>query len=499
MGRKMNMHSNLAHRLSPYLAIWCVAAMLALTAIAYPVLQRDLWTDEAFSASYTQHSSVGALLDDVRKNEETPPGYFLALWLWSRLAGQGELALRAFSLLCGLVAAGLFAELARRWLAPAAAAVAAAVFALSPVLARYLVEVRGYTLLLLLALLCIVAFERLYREPTRTAALAAYTLAAAALFLTTYFGAALILAHNLIWLAMLLRRPDGWPRRLIGWCAAQIGIALLIAPWLPSLLYQIKVAPAVSPFEGAQPIHYLLLLLMMPMHTAPGTAWSGLWLLLALAGWALLAIGAWRAEGAERGLLLRTLGVPALTLLGLILWMQAVGPRYLMTLLPGVALAIGLGGAALWRRAPRLAAPALYAGLAALLVYRLSGASAPAADRPWSALVPQLAAQVDPASDVVLLHPPYEQRTFAYYYRGPALQLAGANDYDDFYYAQGHVLRTAWSLADAVQAARGGRRIWVFYNPLLGAPRLDLPYRQAGHWSAGALELALYEVQAQSK
>src|SRR4029078_6247156 len=103
-------------------------------------------------------------------------------------------------------------------------------------------------------------------------------------------------------------------------------------------------------------------------------------------------------------------------------------------------------------------------GLAALLVYRLSGASAPAADRPWSALVPPLAAQGDPASEVVLLHPPYEQRTFAYYYRGPALQLAGANDYDDFYYAQGHVLRTAWSLADAVQAARGGRRIWVFYN-----------------------------------
>ena len=367
-------------------------------------------------------------------------------------------------------------------------------FALSPVLARYLVEVRGYTLLLLLAVLCIATFEQLYHEPRSSSALIAYVLAAAALFLTSYFGIALIAAHNLIWAARLVRCRAGWQRRLAVWCAAQLGIALLFLPWLSALLYQLKVAPAVSPFQNARLEHYFWLLLMLPMHAPPNGLWSVAWLLLAVAGWGLIVLGLRRSIEDDGGLVLRTCGVPGLVLLALIVWMQAIGPRYLMTLLPGAALAIGAGWGALRRRAPRMAAATLAACLIGLVAYRLSGAAAPPAGDTWSALVPQLAARVDPAGDVVLLHPPYEQRTFAYYYHGPALRLLGAHNYDDYYYVQGHSLQLAWTKTDAIAAAKGSRRLWLFYNPLLGSLRLDLPYRAIQRWRAGDLELILYEV-----
>ncbi|NJN68470.1 MAG: hypothetical protein HC884_18045 [Chloroflexaceae bacterium] len=75
-----------------WLPLWGMLLLLATT--PFSQLPRDLWTDEAFTASYTTHSTVGLVLEDVRKNEETPPLYFLLIWLWSRVAGASEVALR---------------------------------------------------------------------------------------------------------------------------------------------------------------------------------------------------------------------------------------------------------------------------------------------------------------------------------------------------------------------------------------------------------------------
>jgi hypothetical protein len=477
------------------LPLWAALLTLALILASYPVFGRDLWTDEAFSASYAQHPTMTAVLEDVRKNEETPPVYFLAVWAWARLAGTSELALRALSLLFGVLSATVFAVLARRWLAPAGALLASVMFAAAPVLARYLAEVRGYTLLLLLTLVCIAAFERAYRWPERLAALAAYALAGAALFLTSYFGAALIAAHTLIWLVRVCRQRSGWRQTLIPWAAAQIGLALIVLPWLPALFYQMRVAPAVSPFQNAQPQHFFWLLLMPVMHTPPNTAWSLLWLTLSLACWCLIAIALRRANPG-RALVARTLVVPGVVLFGLIVWMGAIGPRYLMTLLPGMALGVGVGLGALGQRGRRLALAAGWACAACMIMYRLGVAPVPATGTPWTDLAPEVARQADPRGDIVLFHPPMEQRTFAYYYDGPPLRLAGAYHYDDFYYTQGHVLQSAWTQEDALRETRGARRVWLFYNPALGSPRLNLPFPVAGTWRSGQVELTLYDVPA---
>jgi hypothetical protein len=305
----------------------------------------------------------------------------------------------------------------------------------------------------------------------------------------------LIAAHNLIWLAMLLRRPVLWRRRLVTWCFAQISMALMVLPWLPSLLYQMQVAPAVSPFANAQPQHYFWLLLMLLMHVPPTTGWLLLWLCIAVVCWGLIGLALRSSMKYDGGLIVRTFGIPALALFALILWMHAIGPRYLLTVLPGAVLGVATGWGLLLRRwSPRMTVwigALLVVGMA---VYRLSGSGTPTTGNPWSTLVAYVAQQADPERDMILLHPPYEQRTFAYYYRGTPLALLGANDYDDFYYSQGHSLSLAWTHDEAVAAIQGHQRIWLFYNSALGAPRLDLPYPIVGQWHADGMELTLYQV-----
>src|SRR5262249_60504261 len=90
-------------------------------------------------------------------------------------------------------------------------------------------------------------------------------------------------------------------------------------------------------------------------------------------------------------------------------------------------------------------------------------------------LVPQVTARVDPAHDAVVFQSPIEQRTFEYYYTGPALKLLGAHDYDEFYYVQRHRVSAGWTADDVVRETRGNRRVWLFNNSAFSTPPRRLP------------------------
>ena len=67
-----------------------------------------------------------------------------------------------------------------------------------------------------------------------------------------------------------------------------------------------------------------------------------IWLPLTVLVWALIVIGLRQSGERDGGLVLRAFGVPLITQMCLIIWMQAVGWRYLTVLLPGAVL-IGVG------------------------------------------------------------------------------------------------------------------------------------------------------------
>jgi 4-amino-4-deoxy-L-arabinose transferase-like glycosyltransferase len=476
-----------------------VCAFLFLALVPFPMFGRNLWSDEAFTASYMAHPHPAMVLDDVRKNEETPPLYFLVLWGWSRLAGQSEVALRMPSLIAALLAVALLTFVVQRWLTSHEALLAGATVALSLFVAKYTVEARAYMLLLLLTVVCLALFERIYHYPTDRLALAGYTIAVGALFLTFYLGIVMLLSHTLIWATRSIRDRVYWKRDLVTWVVVVLGAGLMVSFWLPSLLYQVSVTPDVAPMAQVSPgVHLVVLfslLLYYPGLYAPSWQWA-FWAFLAGFSWLLIANGLLRSRQHDYGLTWRVFGVPAIITLLFNISMHLSAARYMTILVPGMALALASGWGALYQRFRQVGVVAAVLLLVGMLVYRLPDLlSEPSMQRAWPAFAARVAQQVDPNQDTVMFQPPWEQRTFEYYYQGPDVPLLGAHHYDEFYAVEGYDFRTSWTVDEALPLTRDSRYIWLFdTSSAYSLTALDLPYPLVDEWQSGPLKLSLYEV-----
>ncbi len=476
-----------------FIPLWLV--LIALAFVPYQMFSRDLWTDEAFTVTYTALADLEALIDDVRKNEETPPLYFIAVWFWARVFEPSEAAIRSFSTLCGILAIGVFGVFARRWLTPVETFVGGSALALAPLLERLMLVARAYTLSILLALVCIIAFERLYHSPSSRRSAIFYGLSAAALFLTNYFGIALLAAHWVLWLRLVIKRRNEGRQLALTWLLAQMIVVVSFAPWLSSFYYQLNVAPAVLNPAHIDASIFLWLWLSLFMHAPPPSLWLLLWMMVALLLWLAIFLGAMRPIAETRGVILRTFVMPALMFVVVICVLHITTSRYLSTLLPGAALAIGAGWGHLRRRSMPIAILVAVIMISGMAFYRLPELFQPAPTHAWPGLVARVARNVDPQRDVVLFHPPWDRRTFEYYYHGPALTLLGAHSYDDFYYVQGYDFTQSWTQNEALAAIGGSQRVWVFHNPeFYGRAELNLPLPEIGGWRAGNMRLTLHTV-----
>src|SRR3954471_17941535 len=95
-----------------------------------------------------------------------------------------------------------------------------------------------------------------------------------------------------------------------------------------------------------------------------------------------------------------------------------------------------------------------------------------------------------------MFQPPWEQRTFEYYYRGAPLKLYGAHHYDDFFMDEGHDFSNPWTIDQASKALAGSSRAWVFSYETNDITPLKLPYKVLNRWQSGRLELVLYDLSA---
>ncbi|NJN68471.1 MAG: hypothetical protein HC884_18050 [Chloroflexaceae bacterium] len=399
----------------------------------------------------------------------------------------------------------ILVALMQRWRSDAEALVAGAVVALLPTVARYAVEARAYSLLMLMTVACIAAFEYVYRHPRNRLALAGYALVAGALFLTFYFGIAILAAHNLIWFVRVLRHRAHWRQDLLPWVIVQVGIGVLVLPWFPGLLYQLEVAPATTFAQEVNAWQLFALALGLITYPTSSVTLFAIWLFALF--WSIMIYGLLRcslqARGDEgrgdEGLKLRAFWVPLLMTGGLVIVLQASMVRYLMVLVPGVAIATAIGWHALRQRFPRHGAMLAGGVIGCLLLYRLPGIVTPPRVEPvWSELSALVAQHANPHHDTVVFQPPFEQRTFAYYYHGPALRLLGAHHYDEFYHVQEYDFTTSWNpneLDEIIRATRENQYVWVFFKPfMLRQEPFALPYDLIGHWKLGNLELFRYEI-----
>jgi uncharacterized membrane protein len=279
--------------------------LLAFALRVYRLGAESLWYDETVSM-HLAGESVPALVAHTA-GDIHPPGYYLLLHAWIRLAGSSEFAAAFLSLFFGLLLVPLAHRLSAQVFGPGAGLLAAFLVAVSPYNLWYSQEVRMYTLGAVLGMGVLGAVIPLLTaepsvQPSRRdevwGRLAVYALCGALGLWMLYYFAFLLAAVNLMVGAWWLRQwrrghkgPGQFPAVGWGWLGrwalAQAAVLLLYAPWIP-IAWRQATDPPVPPWREFTPLGKLLLetwsALSLGQSVQAVHVWPVLLLFLALFG-----------------------------------------------------------------------------------------------------------------------------------------------------------------------------------------------------------------------
>ncbi|HZO33140.1 MAG TPA: glycosyltransferase family 39 protein [Chloroflexota bacterium] len=335
--------------MGPLAVILAVALGLRL----FELTGQSLWYDEGVSAYMTPRSF--AEIASATSVDIHPPLYYWLLSLWAMPFGQGEVALRGFSVLLGTLMVWATCGLGRALGGRAVGLAAGALLAVSPLAVQYSQEVRMYPLAGLLAVASSWAGLALLRalqddgtERRRIVLLAVgYGLLAGALLYTHYYGT-LVVAAQQLYAGLTVLTTRRW--RIVPVWALASGLAvLLFLPWLPVALRQTGYYPGLG---SPQPAWALVLdavnVLSIGIATTRFGFRAGLAPFLGLA-----ALGGWRM-GREVTFLLLWLLIPIVGIVILSRSRPLYEPRFLMLVLPAWTILVGAGLVALGGVAGRI-------------------------------------------------------------------------------------------------------------------------------------------------
>ena len=126
---------------------------------------QSLWYDEAVTVSLVE-KPLGAMLRSLPSTETAPPFYYSVAWVWVRLFGSSDFALRSLSAAAGTITVPVVYAAARVLVSHRAGLITATLAMCSPLLVWYSQEARAYSLLVLLSSLSLLAFALAWRTPT---------------------------------------------------------------------------------------------------------------------------------------------------------------------------------------------------------------------------------------------------------------------------------------------------------------------------------------------
>jgi len=286
-------------------------------------------------------SPVGVWRNLADTNPWHAPGYFLLLNGWQRIVGADPAALRAMSLLVGLLAVAVCYHVGSQTAGSSVGLAAAALLGTSAFFVHFLHEMRVYSLMALLSVATVALYRRLAdeRRAPSWAVWLAFVGCAAGLFYSHYF-AAVTLAGLGVYHLLFARKTRRWWLVL----GAMLLSGALFAPWLAVLLRALGLVaarenlntPALGFGDALVALAYQLSNGATPL------------LVVVLAAALVYRRRGWR-------FLLTVAAASTLLLLGLnsLIEVMAAGRlRYLIGLWPLLALFLALGIVALnrWRR-----------------------------------------------------------------------------------------------------------------------------------------------------
>lgn len=326
-----------------------VGLALAASVVLFFSAHTPLWLDEAQTVAIARRSLPD--LFKALKQDGAPPLYYVLLHGWMAIFGTSSFAVRSLSGVLAVAALPLIAVVARR--IPALGVrpwSAVLMLATCPFVVRYASEARMYSLVLLLVVAGVLAFERVWSRGGWLD-IAAAAIVSTALLLTQYWSLYLLVVVGLGAIVAVLRgNRAAW--RII---AALVIGAVLFTPWLPTFAYQS--AHTGAPWGAPPGLDVGLLALGSWAGSGPAAPF------LRLAYYALVVIGI--AGFARRGGGLTIRGpvrrLPlALVVLGVLTLVvgtvageissNAYAPRYSIIVLPFLLLVVAAGVSALTPR-----------------------------------------------------------------------------------------------------------------------------------------------------
>ena len=220
------------------------------------IVPRGLWLDEATSVDQARMSFAG-MIANLRMTDVHPPLYFSVLWVWVRLFGSGELAVRMPSIIAGALVVPMLYVLGKEAYDRRTGLVAAAIGSVAPIMVWYSQEARMYAFLMLFGVIALWAQVRILNRGGRLVWVI-YAVASIALVWTQYFGALQVVVQQLAFLYFIwARHRRGEPVRglVIGWAVTLAAIIIWLAPLLPFAYQQFHVnQTAGKGFGGPQQV-----------------------------------------------------------------------------------------------------------------------------------------------------------------------------------------------------------------------------------------------------
>ena len=378
------------------------AILLALTALSLylrtRVLHAGFWIDEGISVGIAHHhwTSIPHLL----RQDGSPPAYYLLLGLWIRLFGDSERATHTLSLLFALGCIPLAFGAGRAVFGRVTGWFCAILAALDPFLTYYGQETRMYTMEAFLSLVVAWAFVQGILRGSRV--WCGVLVVSLDLLLYTH-NWALFVCVGLAVSTVVFARD-----RIRRFAVVAAGVAILYAPWVPTLLFQVRHTGA--PWSTSPDFHDLVL--------APGAVLSGdaPFMAFVLAGGMGLAAVVRRRGDPERRLVLSlaTIVVASVTLAWLVAQASPAWTTRYFAVVLGPLLLLAARGLV---HARRLGLFALVAVIFLWTGYAIHDDKENARE-----ISAALAPQLHPGELVISTHP--EQVPVLRYYLGPGLRWA---------------------------------------------------------------------------
>jgi hypothetical protein len=245
------------------LLIVALAAIVRFATVDIPTY----WFDESLTVIETR-KTVAGMWDAIREVEVNPPVYFFAAWIWRKLFGEGEIALRTLSVLLGTATVPVMYAAARELASRRAGLIVAALTATSPLMIWYSHEARTYPLLIFLSALSFMFFVHALnrREPRWLAGWAV----ASALAIGTHYFAVMLVVPEAAWLLYRAAAPRVRAMVAVG------GVGLAGLALLP--LYDAQQEHSVTPGGWISFLDRSERLLAAPQHFVAGLSvpWQGL-------------------------------------------------------------------------------------------------------------------------------------------------------------------------------------------------------------------------------